>query len=115
MLKRTIKANFDAYNELKEEWKINFHSLTFEVEAETEKELNEKLISVVKPFVTKSNVILVTKPFINTQRNPQGPSKDDRCKPDAQQCAALMGFCRKQSQADTIRSFEAVVGKGATL
>lgn len=42
MLKRTIKANFDVYDEAKQEWKINFHSLNFEVEAETEKELNEK-------------------------------------------------------------------------
>lgn len=42
MLKRTIKANFDAYDEAKQEWKINFHSLAFEAEAETEKELNEK-------------------------------------------------------------------------
>lgn len=43
MLKRTIKANFDAYNAIKEEWIMNFHSLIFEVEAETEKELNEKV------------------------------------------------------------------------
>ena len=43
MLKRTIKANFDAYNATKEEWIMNFRSLIFEVEAETEKELNEKV------------------------------------------------------------------------
>lgn len=72
MLKRTIKAKFDVELPENNEWLTNFHSIEFEVCAESEDKLWEKPTFVVKPFVTKSNVILVTKPFINTQRNSQG-------------------------------------------
>lgn len=42
MLKRTIKAKFDVKLSETNEWLTNFHSVTFEVTAETEDELWEE-------------------------------------------------------------------------
>ena len=42
MLKRTIKAKFDVELPETNEWLTNFHSLEFEVSAETEDELWEE-------------------------------------------------------------------------